>query len=83
MTKTMGQGLTGPRLALDFAYAFANHRPELKLGRTVSQSATRIEMMSHYMSKACETLPCPSDFHHTLPAPYVPFSLNPLYDFKF
>ena len=48
--------------ALDFAYALANHRQEGLLGESPTQSAARIQMMSHYMSKAFETpivLPIP------------------------
>ena len=58
-----------PINALDFAYASANHRPEPKLGERVRQSAARIRMISHQMSKPCETLPCSSDFQDTLLAP--------------
>ena len=62
-----------PSSALDFAVA--NHRPELKLGKSVSQSAVRLQMMSHHMSKSCEILPSPSDFHDTLLA-YGTFHFN-------
>ena len=48
---------------LDFTYALANQRPELKLGKSVTQSAARIQMMSHHKSKACKTLSCSTDFH--------------------
>ena len=51
--------------AVDFAYALANYRPELKLDKSVSQSAARFQMLSHHMSKPWETHTCPSDFHHT------------------
>ena len=63
----MGSGLAGPRFAyaLDFAYALANHRPELELGKTAGQSAARIQMMSHHMSKPSGTVSCSSDFHDT------------------
>ena len=37
--------------------------------RMKKKSAARIQMMSHYMSKACETLPCSSNFHATFFAP--------------
>ena len=47
-------------------YALANHIQELKLDQSVSQLAARIQMMTHHMSKDCETLPCPSDFQDTL-----------------
>ena len=40
-----------------------------KLGERVSQSAARIHMMSHQMSKPCGTLPCSPDFHDTHLAP--------------
>ena len=40
-----------PISALDFAYASANHRPQFKSGKSVSQSAARIHMMSYHMSK--------------------------------
>ena len=43
--------LCRPISALDYAYATANHRPELILGRSVSQSAARIWIISHHMSK--------------------------------
>ena len=42
-----------PISALDFAYVIANHRTEFQLGKIVSQSAARIQMMSHHMSKPC------------------------------
>ena len=58
-----------PISALYFAYALANHRPEVKLDKSISQSATRVHMMSHHMSKTCETRPCASDFHLTFLAP--------------
>ena len=60
---------------LYFACALANTRLELKLGKSVSQSAGRIQMMSHHMSKPCETLHCSSDFYGTLLAP-VSFHFN-------
>ena len=53
-----------PISALDFTNALANHKPELKLGKSVTQSA-RIQMMIHYMSQPCKTIPCSSDFHDT------------------
>ena len=43
----------------------ANHRPRFR----ASQSAARIQKISHQMSKPCETLPCSPDFHATLLAP--------------
>ena len=61
--------------ALDFAYALANHRPEIKLDRSLSRTAARILTMSHQMSKSYETLSCPSDFHDTLLA-HVTFYFN-------
>ena len=45
-----------------FAYALANHRPELIKGDSVSESAARIQMMNHH-------LPCSSDFHDILLVP--------------
>ena len=48
--------------ALDLAYALAYHRQERLLGESPSQSAARIQMMTHYRSKACQTpilLPIP------------------------
>ena len=64
-----------PISALDFAYALTNHRQELKFDKAVSQSAARIQMMSHYMTKPYETLPCPSDFHDPLLDPFTfPFN---------
>ena len=59
--------LACPRFAsaVDFAYALANHKPEPKLGESVSQSAARFQIMSHHMSRPCETLPCSPDFHNT------------------
>ena len=47
---------------LDFAYALANHRPELKLGKPVSQSSASIQMMSHHMNKVCEIISAPQIF---------------------
>ena len=44
----------------------ANHRPEIRSRKSVSKSVPRIQMMSHHMSKPCETLPCSPDFHDTL-----------------
>ena len=44
MTKTMSSDLAGPR----FAYALANHRPELKLGESVSQSGAFSDDDSSY-----------------------------------
>ena len=75
--KTMCYGLTGPRFAyaLDFACAFANLRPDLKLGKSASHSAARIQMMSHHMSKPCETVPRSSNFHITLPSAVI-FNFN-------
>ena len=61
----------GKLRSLDFAYALANHRLKLKLGKSVSQSAARIQMVSHHMSKSCENLPCSSNFHDTHIAPGV------------
>ena len=43
------------------------------LNVSVSQSAARIQMMSHLMSKPCETVPCSSDFHD---APIAPVSFH-------
>ena len=63
MTKTMGWDFVDPR----FAY---NLRPELKLGKSVSQSAARIQMMS----QPCETVPCSLDFHERLLAPVIFYS---------
>ena len=64
-----------PIIALDFSYAFAKHRSELKFDKSISQSAVRIQMMSHHMSHSCETLLCPSDFHDTLLAPLLFISI--------
>ena len=73
-----------PTDALDFACALANHRTELKWDKNVSQSAVGFQMMSHHMSKPCETLPCSSDFHDTLLAPLVFFLIAlPIQDFDF
>ena len=47
-----------PISALDLAYVSANHKPEFKSGKTVSQSAASIQMMSHHMSKPCEPISC-------------------------
>ena len=58
-----------PDSILDFAYTSANHKSEPKLGECVSQSAGRIRMMCHQISKPCETLPCSQDFHDKLIAP--------------
>ena len=55
--------------ALDFAYSSANHRPEPKSGECVSQSASRIQMVSYQISKPCETHPCPPNFHGALLVP--------------
>ena len=41
--------------ALHFAYALANHKQELKLGKSASQSAARIQIMNNHMSKPHET----------------------------
>ena len=46
-------------------HGMPKHRPERKLGKTVSQTAARIQMITHHMSKYCEILPCSSDFHDT------------------
>ena len=46
-----------PMSTPDFALALANDKPDLKLGKSVSQSAACIQMMS----KPCEILPCSSD----------------------
>ena len=56
-----------PISTLNLPYSLVNLKPELKLGKSVSQSAARIHMMSHYMNKAFEAVPCSSDFHDTLP----------------
>ena len=48
------------------AYASANHKQESKYGERVSQSGVYIQVMSHQMSKPCETLHCSPDFHDTL-----------------
>ena len=57
-----------------FAYALTNSRPELISGESVSQSVAHIQMMSHHMSKPCESLPCSSYFHDT-PSPPLCFIL--------
>ena len=77
VTRTVGYGLTGPRFAyaLDFACTLANHRPDLKLGKSVSHSVASSQMMSHQISKPCETVPRSSNFHVTLPSPVI-FNLN-------
>ena len=49
-----------PISALDFSYA--NHRLELKYGKSVGQSAARIKIRSNHMSKPGETLPAPQIF---------------------
>ena len=56
----------------DFAYGLANHKTELKVNKSVSHYAARIQMMSHHMNILSETLPCPSDFHDT-PSPSLLF----------
>ena len=66
---------------MDFAYALANHRPQILLGKSVGQLAARIQMMSHHMSKPCEILPRSSDFHDTLLVPclqyhFTTYSIN-------
>ena len=61
-----------PSNALYFTSTLANHRPELILGNSVSQSAARIPSY-----EPCETLPCSSHFHDRLVAPSV-FILNAL-----
>ena len=70
-----------PISAQDFAQTLINQRPELKLDKSNSQSAARIQMMSDYMSKACETLPCSSNFHATFFAPLA-FILIALFFFR-
>ena len=69
----------------------ANQRPRFRLrfsqsqGRTwiwdrVSQSAARIQMLSHQLSKPCETIPCTPEITWHIPRPrYFSFSLNYLY----
>ena len=57
--------LMTPISALDFVYALAKHSSELKFDKGVSQSAARIQMISHHMSKPCKAFPCPSDFHNS------------------
>ena len=47
--------------------------------KSVSQSTARIHMMSHYMTEPSVTLTCPSDFHDTLLARLISFSLHSLY----
>ena len=61
--KTQESHCCQPISALDFAYALANHRPELILGECVSQSAARLQKITHHMSKPCKTFLCSSDFH--------------------
>ena len=46
-----------------------NERPDFISGKSVSQSATCNQLISHHMSEPCETLPCSSDFHDTLFTP--------------
>ena len=67
---------------MDFAYALANHRPQILLGESVGQLAARIQMMSHHMSKPCEILPRSSDFHDAFFVPvcfkyhFLTYSIN-------
>ena len=51
--------------AIDFAY----HRSELRLYKSISQSSTRIQIMSYHQTEPCGNIPCPSNFHYTLLAP--------------
>ena len=46
--------LCRPISALDYANTLANHRPELNIGKIVTQSAAHIQMMSYHLSKPCE-----------------------------
>ena len=48
----------------------ANHRPELESGKSVSQSAARIQIMSHHFSRPWETPPFCSSIHEN-PRPAI------------
>ena len=52
-----------------FRLHLGKSQPRTLILKSFSQSAARIYMMSHHMSKPGETFPCPSDFHDTLLAP--------------
>ena len=56
-----------------FCLRFSQSQTRTKI---VIQSAARIQMMNHIMSKPCKTLPCPSDFHDTLLAPITSLLLH-------
>ena len=69
--------------ALDFTYALANHRPELQLGKSVNQSATRIQMMSHHIiwfiwANLVKPFPAPQIFmtHSSPPLLFISIALS-------
>ena len=69
MKKAKAYGMVCPKNLL----ISANQRRKFRL--RFGQSAAPIQMMSHHLSKPCENLPYPSDFHDTHLAP-VTFRFN-------
>ena len=62
MLEKVGQSAPLISVNLSANHRLANHRLELKLRKSISQSVVRFQMMSHYKSKPRETLPAPQIF---------------------